>query len=278
MNTIKNANAKVRQNKFFKSLRFFSTLSYKFFIISLISLMVAVNYSICFNTRNYLFAEETENTVNNNDNNLNNKNNDRNCNNNTNNVLKNNVDNNNGYNNNDNDDFDGDGSGGNGYNNNDNDDIFNVPFIVPLNGNIDLKFRQDYFDINKKITRKHTGIDISGKFNQEVLASGNGTVMYIGFSPIGGRTIVIKHNEKIRTTYLNLLSIFVSEGDYVHQGDVIAAIGAEDDPSSFKDYHLHFGVIYNGFYLDPSDVLKISYKSISKYISLEYFENDFYLK
>ena len=242
MNTIKNANAKVRQNKFFKSLRFFSTLSYKFFIISLISLMAAVNYSICFNTQNYLYAEETKNTVNNN-----------------------------------NDDIGGDGSGGNGYNNN-NDDIFNVPFIVPLNGNIDLKFRQDYFDINKKITRKHTGIDISGKFNQEVLASGNGTVIYIGFSPIGGRTIVIKHNEKIRTTYLNLLSIFVSEGDYVHQGDVIAAIGAEDDPSSFEDYHLHFGVIYNGFYLDPLDVLKISYKSISKYISLEYFENDFYLK
>ncbi|MCL4384914.1 MAG: M23 family metallopeptidase [Actinobacteria bacterium] len=272
MNTIKNDDAKVRQNKFFKSLRFINVAPYKFFIISLISFMIIFNYFIYFNTQNYLYAEETKNTVNNNDkNNLNNKNNDCNCNN-TNNVLKNN-----GYNNND-DDFGSNGSGGNGYNNNDNDDIFNVPFIVPLNGNIDLKFRQDYFDINKKITRKHTGIDISGKFNQEVLASGNGMVVYIGFSPIGGRTIVIKHNEKIRTTYLNLLSIFVSEGDYVHQGDVIAAIGAEDDPSSFQDYHLHFGVIYDSFYLDPLDVLKISYKSISKYISLEYFENDFYLK
>lgn len=156
--------------------------------------------------------------------------------------------------------------------------VSKTPFIFPLDGRVNLSFREDYFDLEKNTARKHTGIDIAGEFNQDVAASGNGIVVYVGFSPIGGRTIVIKHNEKIRTTYLNLLSIFVSPGDYVHQGDVIAAIGAADDPSSFKGSHLHFGIIYNDFYLDPLDVLKISYKSISGYISLKYLENDFYLK
>lgn len=152
------------------------------------------------------------------------------------------------------------------------------PFIFPLKGHISVCFREQYFDEKEKTTRKHTGIDIAGEFNQDVLASGNGIVSYIGISPIGGRTIVIRHNEKIRTTYLNLLKICVYPGEYVHQGDVIGTIGSEDDPSSLNDCHLHFGIIYDGFYLDPEDVLNISYKSISKYIRLEYLEDDFKLE
>ena len=153
-----------------------------------------------------------------------------------------------------------------------------APFIFPLDGEIVLGFREDYFYNEKNTSRKHTGVDIKGDFNQNVFSSGDGTVSYIGFSPTGGRTIVIKHNEKIRTTYLNLLNIFVSCRDYVHQGDVIGTIGGNNDPSYLAESHLHFGIIYNEFYLDPEDVLKISYKNISSYISLEYIENDFFLK
>jgi len=156
--------------------------------------------------------------------------------------------------------------------------VTKAPFIFPLDGEIVLSFREDYFYNEKNIARKHTGIDIKGEFNQNVFSSGDGIVSYIGFSPTGGRTIVIRHNEKIRTTYLNLLSIFVSCGDHVHQEDILGTIGGNDDPSSLVESHLHFGVIYNGFYLDPEDVLKISYKNITSYISLEYMENDFYLK
>jgi len=167
------------------------------------------------------------------------------------------------------------------YCDNDNSQVKNgskLPFVFPLNGKININFREEYKDLDKKTIRKHTGIDISGEFNQNVIAAGNGIVTYVGFSPIGGRTIVIEHNEKIKTTYLNLLSVFVTNGDYVKQGQIIATIGAKDDPSNLSDYHLHFGVIYNDLYLDPVDLLSISYKSISKYISLDYLNNDFYVK
>ena len=153
-----------------------------------------------------------------------------------------------------------------------------VPFIIPLDGQIELCFREEYFDEEKRVTRKHTGIDISGESNQAVSASGNGIVAYIGLSPIGGRTIVIRHNSKIRTTYLNLLNIYVSIGDYVIQGEAIAAIGADDDPSSSQSTHLHFGIIYDDFYLDPADIFKIGYINISRYISLQYVGNDFRLQ
>ncbi len=152
-----------------------------------------------------------------------------------------------------------------------------APFITPLNGEFIVRFRQPYWDEEKEVERRHTGIDISGNTGDRVMASGTGIVSYIGFSPIGGRTLVIRHNEKIRTTYLNLSAIFVSPGSRVRQGDIIASIGADDDPSSTVP-HLHFGIIYNGKYLNPDDVLNIDYSSISKFISLKYLESDYMLK
>ena len=151
------------------------------------------------------------------------------------------------------------------------------PFIVPLGGEFIVKFRQPYWDEEKEFERRHTGVDISGNRGDRVRASGSGIVSYTGFSPIGGRTLVIKHNVKIRTTYLNLSAIFVSVGTHVEQGDIVAAIGTDDDPSS-SDPHLHFGIIYDGKYLDPEDVLNIDYSSISRFISLKYLESDFSLK
>ena len=139
------------------------------------------------------------------------------------------------------------------------------PFIFPLYGNVVLGFREEYFDSEKRLYYRHTGIDISGKSGERVWASANGVVTYTGFSPIGGRTVVIRHNQNIRTTYLNLKSIYVSGGDMVKQGDIIASIGASDDPSS-RNTHLHFGIIYINKYLDPLQVIEIDYTSISRFL------------
>jgi murein DD-endopeptidase MepM/ murein hydrolase activator NlpD len=148
------------------------------------------------------------------------------------------------------------------------------PFIIPLGGEIITVFRQSYWDLDKQKYLKHTGIDIKGKYGQKVAAAGNGVVSYCGFSPVGGRTVVIKHNQKIRTTYLNLMHIYVSPGTYVKQGEIIATIGADDDPSN-PQCHLHFGVIYDNKYLDPEDLLKIDYNSISKFLHLKYLQYDY---
>lgn len=151
---------------------------------------------------------------------------------------------------------------------------YRTPFITPLKGEIIVGFRQIYWSEEKGKHYKHTGIDIEGKYGQKVAAAGSGVVSYIGFSPIGGRTLVIKHNQKIRTTYLNLMNIYVSTGTYIKQGEIIASIGADDDPSS-SGCHLHFGVIYNNKYLDPEDLLNIDYRNISKFIYLKYLPSDF---
>lgn len=153
------------------------------------------------------------------------------------------------------------------------DSSLRKPFIFPLYGDVALGFREEYFDSDKQAEYKHTGIDIIGSPGDRVSASGNGIVSYTGFSPIGGRTIVIRHNQNIRTTYLNLQNIYVSRGDMVKQGDIIASIGALDDPSC-ADHHLHFGIIYLNKYLDPLQVLCMDYTSISRFLRLVYVPGD----
>ncbi len=147
------------------------------------------------------------------------------------------------------------------------------PFIFPLYGDVVLGFREEYFDDEKQADYKHTGIDIIGSPGDSISASGNGIIAYIGFSPIGGRTIVIRHNQDIRTTYLNLQNIYVSQGDTVKQGENIATIGAHDDPS-WIDSHLHFAIIYLNKYLDPLQVLNMDYNNISRFLRLVYVPGD----
>jgi murein DD-endopeptidase MepM/ murein hydrolase activator NlpD len=150
------------------------------------------------------------------------------------------------------------------------------PFIFPLHGEVALGFREKYLNIEKQTDYRHTGIDIVGSPGDRISASGNGIVVYTGFSPIGGRTIVIRHNMDIRTTYLNLQNIYVSEGDRVKQGDTIASIGAFDDPSC-RECHLHFAIIYINKYLDPLQILDIDYTSISRFIRLVHIQGDLQL-
>jgi len=143
------------------------------------------------------------------------------------------------------------------------------PFIYPVNGKMLTGFREEYYDAEKEVMRMHTGIDIGGRPGEKVAASADGMVSYTGISPTGGLTVVIRHNIKIRTTYLNLSSIYVSRGDTVKQGDTIASMGADDDISS-QDCHLHLGVIYENSYLDPKQLLDIDYSNISRYLRLLY--------
>jgi murein DD-endopeptidase MepM/ murein hydrolase activator NlpD len=154
-----------------------------------------------------------------------------------------------------------------------NDTVLRKPFISPLYGDVVLGFREEYFNDERQADYRHTGIDIIGLPGDRVSAAGNGTVVYTGFSPIGGRTIVIRHNRNIRTTYLNLQNIYVSQGDRVKQGDIIASIGASDDPSC-TDSHLHFAIIYMNKYLDPLQVLNMDYTSISRFMRLVYVPGD----
>ena len=78
-----------------------------------------------------------------------------------------------------------------------------------------------------------------------VVAAGAGHVRFAG--QVGGSHYVsINHPDGIRTTYSYVQDIAVKKGDVVEQGDVLASTQG----SSF-----HFGVIKEGDYIDPAEIL-----------------------
>ena len=97
----------------------------------------------------------------------------------------------------------------------------------------------------------HYGIDISwnGIYGADIVASDAGTVTWAGWDNSGyGYYVIIDHGNGFQTLYAHCCDVYVSAGDKVRKGDVIAGVGSTG--YSTGD-HLHFEIIDNGVKVDP---------------------------
>jgi len=98
----------------------------------------------------------------------------------------------------------------------------------------------------------HTGIDIAAPYRTEIYASASGKVVSADWLSGYGLTVIIEHDNGLQTLYAHCSVYYVSEGDYVTQGEVIALVGA----TGVADYnHLHFEVRRGDEILNPREVL-----------------------
>lgn len=134
-----------------------------------------------------------------------------------------------------------------------------LTFTKPTDGEIIAEFAQEnliYSDTLKEwIT--HTGIDIKADKTSVIKASADGVVTSILSDPRYGLTVVISHDEGYETIYSNLLTAeFVVEGEEVKQGQTIGTAGNTASFESGMESHLHFEIMQDGKYLNPSIYLK----------------------
>lgn len=134
-----------------------------------------------------------------------------------------------------------------------------LTFTKPTDGEIIAEFAQEnliYSDTLKEwIT--HTGIDIKADKTSVIKASADGIVTSILNDPRYGLTVVISHDEGYETIYSNLLTAeFVVEGEEVKQGQTIGTAGNTASFESGMESHLHFEIMQDGKYLNPSIYLK----------------------
>lgn len=97
----------------------------------------------------------------------------------------------------------------------------------------------------------HYGIDISdsGIHGQDIVASDGGTVTWAGYDSSGyGYYVIIDHGNGYETLYGHCSELYVSDGQEVAQGDLIAAVGSTGDSTGA---HLHFEISCGGERLDP---------------------------
>lgn len=94
----------------------------------------------------------------------------------------------------------------------------------------------------------HQGIDIGAGYGASIWAAASGTVTTASYSNAMGNYVVISHGNGVSTVYEHCSALYVSAGQYVSQGETIAAVGSTGISTGA---HLHFGVSVGGSYVNP---------------------------
>ena len=130
-----------------------------------------------------------------------------------------------------------------------------VTFLAPVKGNVIREFAREslvYSDTLKEwIT--HNGVDIKADKTTVVTSSADGKVYAIKNDPRYGLTVIINHANGYQTIYSNLLTAeFIVEGEDVSAGQSIGTVGNTASFEILDDCHLHFELLQNNEYLDPT--------------------------
>ena len=102
----------------------------------------------------------------------------------------------------------------------------------------------------------HTGLDI-GRIpaGSPVVAAASGTVVKVRYDKWGyGYHVIIDHGGNVQTLYAHNSQLFVKVGDWVEQGQTIAAMGRTGNASGV---HVHFEVRVNGKYMNPANYVGV---------------------
>ena len=130
-----------------------------------------------------------------------------------------------------------------------------IEFQAPIKGEIIRGFAKDSLVYSNTLQEwiTHNGVDIKADKTSVVKAAAAGKVTSIKNDPRYGLTIIIEHNDGYKTVYSNLLTTeFVVEGEEVEQGQTLGTVGNSSSFEVSDDYHLHFELLKDGEYLDPT--------------------------
>ena len=94
----------------------------------------------------------------------------------------------------------------------------------------------------------HQGVDLAAPANTPVYATRSGIVTANTYSGTAGNYVTINHGDGFSSIYMHLASSVVSSGQAVSAGQLIGTVGRTGIATG---YHLHFGIAYNGAYVNP---------------------------
>jgi len=118
-------------------------------------------------------------------------------------------------------------------------------YIWPAHGNLTSRFGYRSATVG---STNHKGIDICAKTGDPIYAADAGEVIVSGWSNSFGYVIEVRHDNGHITLYAHCSSLYVSVGERVKQGQVIAGMGCTGRANGV---HLHFELKINGENVDP---------------------------
>ena len=94
----------------------------------------------------------------------------------------------------------------------------------------------------------HGGVDIAAPYGTGLGASDDGVVVATGPVPVGGLRVCIQHSGGLETCYYHTSAVYVSPGQTVARGQLIAAIGLTGVTTG---PHVHWELKVNGVLQNP---------------------------
>lgn len=100
----------------------------------------------------------------------------------------------------------------------------------------------------------HQGVDLAAPQGTPVYASRAGRVTVAGYGSAAGYYVTINHLDGFSSIYMHLNNYVVSSGQTVSAGQLIGYVG---NSGIATGYHLHFGIAYNGAYVNPASYVNL---------------------
>ena len=100
-----------------------------------------------------------------------------------------------------------------------------------------------------KVERFHEGVDMAAPQGTPIYAAKSGKVTTTSFQAGGaGYYVSINHGDGFASIYMHMTHYIVKPGQHVSTGQVIGYVGSTGGSTG---PHLHFGISYNGTYVNP---------------------------
>lgn len=100
----------------------------------------------------------------------------------------------------------------------------------------------------------HQGVDLAAPENTPIVASRTGIVTTATYSKTGGYYVSINHGDGFSSVYMHMTRYVVKAGQAVSAGQVIGYVGSTGVSTG---NHLHFGIAYNGKYVNPANYVNL---------------------
>ena len=94
----------------------------------------------------------------------------------------------------------------------------------------------------------HQGVDLAAPAGTPIYASRAGVVTSATYSSSAGYYVTINHGDGFSSIYMHMTNYVVSSGTAVSAGQLIGYVGKTGIATG---NHLHFGIAYNGAYVNP---------------------------
>ena len=98
----------------------------------------------------------------------------------------------------------------------------------------------------------HKGVDLPAPKGTPIYATRSGYVTIATYHSTAGNYVTINHQDGYTSVYMHMTHDVVSVGEYVKAGELIGYVG---NTGRSKGFHLHFGISYNGSYVNPMNYI-----------------------